>query len=463
MRILCLTLEPWSNPASSAEPDLARLMAELEEFSPHIGRISCGDRSAIALEIGRTARWFGGEDSLTKQLRRWCRERRLACRAAIADTLGLACGLLLETAADSNPFTCRNVPPNATRAVLATLPIAGLRLSPNTLAVLIELGFRTVGPLLSLARDALAERFDPELLLRLDQALGTAPEPFASYRPEPELKAGESWEHGVASAEIVLRVWDRLLPELVTAVADRGRGVARLSAELVGESSSLRRIVVSLLRPTVDRSHLLDLLRLRLESVRMCEPVVGTRLEVLDEGPMATQQQVLFAELAPPLESAAWGLLVERLTGRLGPERVVRIRPQSDHQPERAWRAAAWIGNSARSTPNVRRPPSAVHRSSFIIHRSPTPSPLRPTLLLPRPRAVEVFAIAPQGHPQQFSDRGCDLQVVRSWGPERIETGWWRGPSLRRDYYRVQTATGREAWLFRDLRSRRWFLHGWFD
>ena len=55
-----------------------------------------------------------------------------------------------------------------------------------------------------------------------------------------------------------------------------------------------------------------------------------------------------------------------------------------------------------------------------------------------------------------------DHRVSRSWGPERIESGWWRGPSVRRDYYQVETATGLRYWLFRRLQDGKWFLHGEF-
>ena len=57
--------------------------------------------------------------------------------------------------------------------------------------------------------------------------------------------------------------------------------------------------------------------------------------------------------------------------------------------------------------------------------------------------------------------RGQQHRVTRSWGPERIQTGWWRGNYIRRDYYRVQTDTGRSFWLFRA--QGRWFLQGVFD
>jgi protein ImuB len=52
--------------------------------------------------------------------------------------------------------------------------------------------------------------------------------------------------------------------------------------------------------------------------------------------------------------------------------------------------------------------------------------------------------------------------VVRSWGPERVETGWWRGRRLRRDAYWVDLEDGRRLWLSFDLGSRRWSLAGEF-
>ena len=53
--------------------------------------------------------------------------------------------------------------------------------------------------------------------------------------------------------------------------------------------------------------------------------------------------------------------------------------------------------------------------------------------------------------------------VVQSWGPERIETGWWRGRPVGRDYYGVETASAARFWLFRRLRDGKWFLHGMFE
>lgn len=53
-------------------------------------------------------------------------------------------------------------------------------------------------------------------------------------------------------------------------------------------------------------------------------------------------------------------------------------------------------------------------------------------------------------------------KVINSWGPERIETGWWRGLTVCRDYWRVETETQQHFWVYQDLRSSKWFLHGEF-
>jgi protein ImuB len=97
----------------------------------------------------------------------------------------------------------------------------------------------------------------------------------------------------------------------------------------------------------------------------------------------------------------------------------------------------------------------------------------RPIALLPRPAAIEVIAVTPGGAPGQFRWRGRVHAIAHVWGPERIETGWWRTAGseqtqrgstfVRRDYYRVETKGGARYWIYRNLRTREWFLHGAFD
>jgi protein ImuB len=79
------------------------------------------------------------------------------------------------------------------------------------------------------------------------------------------------------------------------------------------------------------------------------------------------------------------------------------------------------------------------------------------------PAALEVVSVVPHGPPIQFYLHGTWQPVARAWGPERIQTGWWRGGYIQRDYYRVETTSGARFWLFRRLSDETWFLQGAFD
>jgi protein ImuB len=63
-----------------------------------------------------------------------------------------------------------------------------------------------------------------------------------------------------------------------------------------------------------------------------------------------------------------------------------------------------------------------------------------------------------------------DLQefLVLEQGPERIESGWWDGKGVARDYYiarqtpGARRSQGAKLWVFQERQSKRWYLHGMF-
>jgi protein ImuB len=75
----------------------------------------------------------------------------------------------------------------------------------------------------------------------------------------------------------------------------------------------------------------------------------------------------------------------------------------------------------------------------------------RPLWLLPAPRLLHQRRGLPRWH------GALHLEGE----PERIETGWWDGREVARDYYTARDGRGRRLWLFRERESpHRWFLHG---
>jgi protein ImuB len=49
-------------------------------------------------------------------------------------------------------------------------------------------------------------------------------------------------------------------------------------------------------------------------------------------------------------------------------------------------------------------------------------------------------------------------------GAERIESGWWDGQDIARDYFVARDPQGARFWIYRDLGdASAWYLHGVFD
>jgi protein ImuB len=79
-----------------------------------------------------------------------------------------------------------------------------------------------------------------------------------------------------------------------------------------------------------------------------------------------------------------------------------------------------------------------------------------------RPVEITVVSTVPAGPPLRFFWNKESHAIARSWGPERIETGWWRGNDISRDYFLVESTNGNRFWIYRSLEDGMWFLHGTF-
>ncbi|HHM12721.1 MAG TPA: hypothetical protein ENJ16_04145 [Planctomycetaceae bacterium] len=127
----------------------------------------------------------------------------------------------------------------------------------------------------------------------------------------------------------------------------------------------------------------------------------------------------------------------------MGRRSVVRVRLVPDPFPERSWEAV---------TPTRRPPRWKPDRWGEL---APGVEPL--TLLSsPKPLPDATCQV-----PRFLFQRGRRERVRRHWGPRRIEGGWREGRVVVREYYHLETESGRRYWVFYAPREERWYLHGW--
>jgi protein ImuB len=428
---------------------LEQLAGWCEQFSPIVG-IAPPDRpdraaqsDTLCLDATGLGPLFGGEESLAQQVVRAFHRSGWIVRVALADTLGAAWAM--ARFGKRLPIV---VPPGQTASALADLPVAALRLQ-SEVEILAELGIQRIGQLLTIPREALASRFDPLLLLRLDQATGAAAEIIVPHRPPPDITAGTELEYPTEDRQVVDIILSQLVERICRALAERQQGAIQLGCRLEHEAGEAIEVVVGLFRASAHAKHLLELAQMQLDRIAPAGAIRAVKLSVLAAAPLQAWQPELF-EPSHRESRRHVARLVDRLSNRLGREAVARALPQPDAQPEFAFRYDPLAGVLPRKN---ERGPGKSRRWKFL------PRPLR---LENEPIGLDVLSVVPEGPPIQFHLHGCH-RVARVWGPERIQTGWWRGHYIQRDYYRIETATGIRFWLFRRLSDAKWFLHGVFD
>jgi protein ImuB len=308
--------------------------------------------------------------------------------------------------------------PDLLRGALQRVSIGKSRLPAVAAERLPGMGIRTLGQLLDLPRDGLRRRFGVELLTVLDRLLGNVPDGLDSYRPPDVFDLRIELLHEVESIGALVFPLRRMTGDLAAYLAGRDGGVQRFTVRLEHRAAAATDVPIGLLSPEREPDLLFELARERLARVQLPEPVLAMRLMARDLPAFVPAGRDLFDERtahALPIEQ-----LRERLRARLGDRAVYRLSSTTDPRPERAQTVGAETVSAIEPRP-------------------------RPSWLFDRPIPL----------------RGSPARILA--GPERLETGWWDGGDVRRDYYVVETSLGQRAWAFCAPGERSgWMLQGWF-
>ena len=377
-------------------PDaLAPIAAWACQFTP---RVSLEPPQELLLEVRGSLRLFGGFESLRKKLEAGLGELGFGFNLAMAQTARAALWL---ARGEGEAFEA--------------LPVEVTRFDSEFFR---SIGITTVGALLKLPREGLAQRCGAGVLQDLDRALGAAPEPRAFFAPPPRFDALLELPAQVTHAEALLFGARRLLAQLEGLLVARHEGIRGFLLKLMHRGDRCTVVHIGLASATRDAGRLAQVLRERLGRMVLTEPVEAIGLEAGDFAPLPGANGGMFGD--PAGEAEDWARLVERLRARLGHEAVCGLAAHPDHRPEHAWRR--------------------VEPGEWDLRGCLAPGP-RPLWLL---------------EAKKLQESGFTLLA----GPERIESGWWDGDDAKRDYFVARLPNESLAWVYRE--AGEWYLHGLF-
>lgn len=480
---------------------------------------------AILLDATGIANLFGDEAAYLAEVGQWLRTQRYFGYMALASTVGAAWALAnyevlqrvkdepaIETPGvalskpDAEPIDLQTYVP-ASRSVIAeaweeaellsNLPIGCLRVETETVDKLRRLGVGTLNQLWQLPRDGLASRLGTELMHRSDQALGLAEEAVIALHAAPDWTCEFSLEHPTLSLEILSAALDQLCHDLGGRLNRAGQGTLRCLCRLDVVRRPPLLMQLGLFRACDDAAHLHRLLCGQLEQIleeanadegdalnrqpvrqrpKTARPGVkpvgptavdeeGTvwriSLQATMIGPMVWQQTQLFdqSEQRTKQHLAA---LIDTLSSRLGRDGVLEARVERDAEPDQAVTYQPLTGRRLDGQPQQTSRKLNSRLATHSAEPRPTDPLRRPVHLITPPGMLAAVQLDSDQRLAEFVFNQRRVRAVTHWGPERLESGWWRGPSMRRDYYRIETTDGTWWWIYRDLATGHWFVHGMF-
>ncbi|ANO51181.1 Y-family DNA polymerase [Woeseia oceani] len=385
--------------------------------------------SLLLLELKASLRLFAGLKRLRSEIVKALEAQGYSALPAIAPTPLAATWL-----ARAGSRRCIIASDKLTRAV-SVLPLSCLAWPAKLTASLQGMGLSQVGDLLRLPRAGFSQRFGAQRLLELDRALGRLPDPRPHFRAPQPFVADCDLDGEHSDRAWLLNTCEQLLQKLERFLLTRQLASRRLHFRFYHLQHAATALTLGSARAERSSALWLQLLSIRFEQTELPAPVIAIRLQAADGQPLtATSASLGFS--SGPADEVPIDHLIERLAARMGNQAVHGIDTVAEHRPDHAWRRQRLM--------------DCVPRCA-----APAPAPLlrrRPLWMLELPEALSLQ------HGQPCYQGPLQLEH----GPERIESGWWDGASIARDYYVASSPAGSCLWIFQDRKGGGWYVHGFF-
>ncbi len=305
-----------------------------------------------------------------------------------------------------------------------------------------NMGVRYLRDIWRLPSNGLCKRFGSNFVNQLNKALGKAPEPTCNYIAPPIFITSYELPYELENLDRLLPIADEILAQLCDFLRRRDLSTSHLHFSLLHEKRDHTEIHIGLRQASRSQQHLMLLLETHFNRLTIPAPVIAVRVEVKNFDAFFGHSNSLLETNsldATHYKDSKLIQFIEELQARLGEDHVKYVSCAAQHCPEHANMQLDYRGSSK---------PRLKKSSAGSISRNP-----RPLWLLQDPVRLNI------NKGRLFHRRV--ISIIS--GPERIETHWWSGADVRRDYYVAKELKGSRLWIYREKGGERgWYLHGIF-
>ena len=427
------------------ELDSAQQKKYLDQLAGHMQSVSSTvsfHPQALICEIRSSLKYFAGIDVIHQKLQKLIEEQLQ--QWGLADNFFYAAsptvsGSLLLARSGNNVLVYR---PENLRSALGQLSTDVLDLNKEQRRRLLNMGIRHLRDIWRLPSDGLRKRFGSNFVNQLNKALGKAAEPTQNYIPPPAFVAYYDLPYEIENLDRLLPIADELLAQLCDFLRRRDLSTSSLVLSLFHEKRDSTEVNIRLRMASRSQQHLTLLLETHFDKLSIPAPAVAIKIEVKKFDAFFTKNDSLLKDEAPGPTSYSDSNLnqfMEQLQARLGENHVKSVSSATQHCPEHASLQLDYKEN-----------PNREGRAAISTEVSANP---RPLWLLQEPKQLNI------NKGRLFYRK--PITIVS--GPERIETHWWSGVDVCRDYYVAREHSGSRLWIYREKSGKRnWFLHGFF-
>ncbi|PCI76411.1 MAG: hypothetical protein COB20_10570 [SAR86 cluster bacterium] len=419
-----------------------KYLDQLAELMQSVSSTVSFHPQALICEVRSSLKYFSGIDVIHQKLQKLIVEQLQQWN--LADSFSYAAsptisGSLLLARSGHNALVHRQ---ENLRSALGQLSTDVLDLNKEQRRRLHNMGIRYLRDIWRLPSDGLCKRFGSSFVNQLNRALGKAAEPTHNYVPPPTFVASYDLPYELENLDRLLPIADELLAQVCDFLRRRDLSTSSLIFSLSHEKRDSTEVSIGLRVASRSQQHLMLLLETHFDKLSIPAPVVAIKVEVKRLDAFFAKSDSLLKEEASGSASYSDRNLIqfmEQLQARLGENHVKSVSNAAQHCPEDASLQLDYSEKPSRG-------------GRTIMPAEATANP-RPLWLLQEPKQLNI------NKGRLFHRK--PIAIVS--GPERIETHWWSGVDVCRDYYIAREHSGSRLWIYREKNGKKnWYLHGFF-